>query len=401
MKVRNVGVVYRKELRDLLRDRRTIISMIVVPVFVIPVLMLFFGGISARMIKKAAEEVAPIMILGETNAPEIAAQLRALPKIKVVPAAADYTNQISDRVIRAAVEIPPGFMAALTSNVPATIRIYDYQGEIKSQFGADAVRDFFRDLQETTVSNRLTALHVPVRILKPFEIQKSNVAPAKKVGGNLIGGIIPYVIILMSLTGAMYSAIDITAGEKERGTIETLLCSPVDRTDIVLGKFCMVLTAAMVTTALSLSSMGGSFFAATKFIGTMAGEGAKLPLVVDVPGLLLVLVMMIPVEVMFAALLIALALFARSSKEAQSYISPLMIVVIVPAVSAMLPGVELDGWLALVPVLNVSLVSKEILSGTFDWGHMFLILLSSSVYASIALLFAVKQFQRESVLFRS
>lgn len=401
MKVRNVGVVYRKELRDLLRDRRTIISMIVVPVFVIPVLMLFFGGISARMIKKASEEVASIMILGETNAPEIAAQLRVLPKINVVPAAADYTNQISDRVIRAAVEIPPGFMAALTSNVPATVRIYDYQGEIKSQFGADAVRDFFRDLRETTVSNRLTALNVPVGILTPFDIQKTNVAPPKKVGGNLIGGIIPYVIILMSLTGAMYSAIDITAGEKERGTIETLLCSPVDRTDIVLGKFLMVLTGATLTTVLSLSSMGGSFFAATKFIGKIAGEGAKLPLVVDVPGLLLVLVMMIPVEVMFASLLIALALFARSSKEAQSYISPLMIIVIVPAVSAMVPGVELDGWLALVPVLNVSLVSKEILSGTFDWAHMLLILLSSSVYASIALAFAVWQFQRESVLFRS
>jgi sodium transport system permease protein len=401
MNPRNIAVVYRKEFRDLLRDRRTIISMIVVPVVVIPLLMLLFGGLAARLVSKAAGEVAPVMILGETNAPGIAARLREIPRLRVVPTAADYTNQISEKKIRAAVEIPTGFMAALTSDAPKTVRIYHYEGEIKSQFGADALRDFFNNLRESTVSNRLAARNLSPDLLRPFTVEKTNVAPPKKVGGNLIGGIIPYIIILMSLTGAMYSAIDLTAGEKERGTIETLLCSPAGRTEIVLGKFLMVLTVSSATTLLSLSSMGGSFFAATRLVGRMAGAGARLPLVVDAPGLLLVFLMMVPIAVMFAALLIALALFARSSKEAQSYISPLMIVVIIPAVSAMLPGVELDSALSLVPVLNVSLVSKEILSGTLNGGHMALIFLSSSVYAGLALAFAVWQFQRESVLFRT
>jgi len=397
----SVGVVYRKELRDLLRDRRTIISMIVVPVLVIPSLMLAFGALSARLVRKAAAETAPVMVLGGTNAPAIAARLAGLPRISIVPPSPDYTNLIAEKVVRAAVEIPEGFGASLTSDAPATVRIYHYQGEIKSQFGADAVRDFFQQVRDEAVSNRLAEHHLAPGFLRPFEIERSNVAPPQKVGGNLIGGIIPYVIILMSLTGAMYSAIDLTAGEKERGTIETLLCSPAGRTEIVLGKFLMVLTAALSTTLLSLSSMGGSFLAATRLLGRLAGEGARLPLVVDLPGLLLVFLMMVPVAVMFAALLLALALFARSSKEAQSYISPLMIVVIVPAVSAMLPGVELDATLSLVPVLNVSLVSKEILSGTVHWGHVALILVSSSAYASVALAFAVWQFQRESVLFRT
>lgn len=401
MKLAGMFVVYRKELRDLLRDRRTIISMIVVPVLVIPLLMLGIGGISVKMVKKAAEEIPSVMILGETNSPGVAASLRALPRLNVVPADSDYTNLISNKKVRAAVELPPGFDAALAAGRPATIRIYEYQGEIKSQFGANALRDFFRDLRENTVSNRLVSRNLEPSLIKPFEIEQTNVAPPQKVSGNLIGGLIPYIIILMSLTGAMYPAMDLTAGEKERGTIETLLCSPASRGSIVLGKFLMVLTAALATTVLSLSSMGGSFLFASRLIARAGAGAAKLPLTVDLPSLLMVFAMMLPIAIMFAALLLALSLFARSFKEAQSYVSPLMIVVIMPAVASMVPGVELDGVLSLVPVLNVSLVSKELLSGTFHWGYIALIFLSSSVYAAAALGFAVWQFQRESVLFRS
>lgn len=401
MNWRSIRVVYFKELRDLLRDRRTIISMIVVPVLVIPVLMMGIGGFAVRMVKKAAEEAPSVMILGETNSPAVAAQLRDLPKLKIVPADPDYTNLISNKKVRAAVEIPPGFDAALAAGRPTSVRIYEYQGEIKSQFGANALRDFFRDLQTTTVSNRLVSRNLPASLIKPFAIEQTNVAPPQKVSGNLIGGLIPYIIILMSLTGAMYPAMDVTAGEKERGTIETLLCCPASRTVIVLGKFFMVLTVAVATTLLSLLSMGGSFVFAGKMIARAGADAARLPLSVDMPSLLMVFLMLLPVAILFAALLIALSLFARSYKEAQSYVSPLLIVVIMPAVASMLPGVELDAWLSLVPILNVSLVSKEILSGTLHWGHIGLMLLSSSVYAAAALAFAVSQFQRESVLFRS
>ena len=106
MNWRSIRVVYFKELRDLLRDRRTIISMIVVPVLVIPVLMMGIGGFAVRMVKKAAEEAPSVMILGETNSPAVAAQLRDLPKLKIVPADPDYTNLISNKKVRAAVEIP-------------------------------------------------------------------------------------------------------------------------------------------------------------------------------------------------------------------------------------------------------------------------------------------------------
>ena len=118
-------------------------------------------------------------------------------------------------------------------------------------------------------------------------------------------------------------------------------------------------------------------------------------------AILSVFVMVLPLAVLFSAALLAIALFAKSFKEAQSYISPLMIVVVLPAVAAVLPGVELNTTLALVPVLNTSLVSKEIMTGTYHWNYIALIFTSSCVYAAAAIAIAVKLFQREDVLFRT
>jgi len=118
-------------------------------------------------------------------------------------------------------------------------------------------------------------------------------------------------------------------------------------------------------------------------------------------GVATVLAMVVPVAVLFSAVLMAVALFARSVKEAQSYVSPLVVVVILPAMMGLLPGVELNSRLALVPILNLALVSKELVSGVFHWGYLALIFSSTCVYAGVALAWCVRQFNRESVLFRS
>ena len=115
----------------------------------------------------------------------------------------------------------------------------------------------------------------------------------------------------------------------------------------------------------------------------------------------LLFLMIVPLAVLFSATLMAIALFAKSHKEAQSYISPLTLVVVLPAVVSLLPGVELNAALALVPVLSTSLVSKEIVAGTYPWGYIALIFVSSCAYAAAALSIAIKLFQRETVLFRT
>ncbi len=401
MSLHIVGVVYRKELRDSLRDRRTLISMIVVPILVMPLMTIGIGVLSAKLIGKAMEEVPKVMVLGGADSPGVTAKLEALKDVDFVPGTSDYAEQISDKKVRAAVEIPAGFDASVSRGEMTTVRIYDYEGDLKSGFAATKIEKFFDDLRDNTVKEHLAVRNLPESLVKPFDVTKQNVAPPEKVSGAAIGGFIPYFIIILCLTGAMYPAIDLTAGEKERGTIETILCSPVSRTDLVFGKFLMVLTASLSTGILAMLSMGGSFAVAKRMLASMMGKDNPLQFSIGIEAILTVFLMVVPVAVLFSAGLLCIALFAKSYKEAQSYISPLMIVVIIPAIMALLPGTELNTRMALIPVLNTSLVCKEITSGTYHWNYIAMIFASTCVYAAAALGIAVKLFQREDVLFRT
>ena len=401
MSLRNIGIVYRKELTDSLRDRRTLVSMIVIPLLLFPVMMLGFSYLAVKLVGQAKKEVPQIMVLGGEDSPKVMARLRNLDTIEIVPPAPDYVEQISNKKVRAAVEIPKGFDAALERNEKTTIKIYMYEGEIKSSFAADRVEKFFSELREKTARDRLEARKLPVSLLKPFDIEQKNVAPPEKVGGSLFGGLIGYMVILLCMTGAMYPAIDLTAGEKERGTMETILCSPVERTHLVLGKFLMVLTASLASAVLSVISMGVSFLGVSKLGSLESGGRSPFQMSINPKAVLAVFGMVLPMAVLFAAALMTIALFAKSYKEAQSYLTPMTFLVVIPAVASLLPGVELNAKLALVPVLNTSLVSKEILTGTYHWNYIALIFLSSCAYAAAAMFIAVRMFQREDVLFRA
>ena len=200
--------------------------------------------------------------------------------------------------------------------------------------------------------------------------------------------------------GAIYPSVDLTAGEKERGTLETLLCSPVARTHLVLGKGLVVLTASLLTALLSISSNGVALMMMKRMAGGLRAPGGQA-LALDPVALAGVAVMMIPMAVFISALMIAIGLFARSSKEANTYLQPLLILAILPAVVGGLPGVEMNYRLALIPVFNVSLISKEILAGASQWHYILLVFGSMCVYALAAVVAAVALFKRESVLFRT
>ncbi len=406
-----IVTVYLKELKDSLRDRRTLLSMIIIPTLVMPVLMFGVGQIARKVITKAKEEIPQVMVLGGADSPGVVAQLREWKKLEVVPTRDDWKAQISDKKVRAVVELPDGFEGGLRAGHAAPVRLYHYEGELKSGLAVGELDRFFRDLRERAVTGLLAERSLPATLVRPFDIQRENVAPPEKVGGNLFGGIVPYLIIILCFTGAMYPGMDLTAGEKERGTMETLLCSPVGRSSLVLGKFLMVLTASLAAMVLSLVSLGvtaalmgmllpAGGAKATVAAGAAKGAGAMIPMI-DPVGILGVVAMVIPVAVLFSAVIFTIALFAKSYKEAQSYVTPLMVVVIMPAVVGMLPGIDLNTRLALVPILNLSLVCKEMLSGVWNWDYIALIFGSSAVYAAVALWLAVKMFQRESVMFRS
>jgi sodium transport system permease protein len=402
MNLRNIRVVYRKELTDSLRDRRTLISMIVVPILLMPVLTLGIGYVQYKVLSKARREIPKVMLLGGEDSPRVMATLRALPTIEIVPPSANYAELVTNKQVRTAVEIPRDFDAAVERGKPATVQIYVYEGDMMSGFAAQNVVQFLLQLREKTVRERLVARNLPTSLIEPFAVKQKNVAPPEKVAGAVFGGLLPYMIILMCMSGAMYPAMDLTAGEKERGTIETILCSPIPRGDLVLGKFLTVLTASISTAVLAMMSLGVSYHFGKNFMSSAAKPGTVMPtLTFDPKAVFAMFAMIVPVAVFMSAALLAISLFAKSFKEAQSYLTPLTLVIVLPAIVGLLPGIELNARLALVPILNTSLVSKEIITGTYRWNYILLIFGSSCVYAGAALFAAMKLFQREDVLFRA
>jgi len=399
MNLNRVGIIYRKELMDALRDRRTIISTIVLPILMFPVLTIGFGFLASRSMQKVEREGSTIMLLGETNAPRMAEKIRATEGIRVLPPSAAYVALISDKKLRCAVDFPPHFEEDVRANRRPGVKIYHFAGEMRSQVAVRAVQKILRDYRDQLIEMRLLESGLTKELLQPFASHEENVAPPEKVGGNVIGGLFPYLIIFLCFMGALAPAIDLTAGEKERGTIETILASPVSRLDLVLGKFLMVFTASIVTAVVSLASFALTFtvpFLAARDIA----KKSQIPFDISVTGVAAVLLMMLPLAVMFAAGLMTVALWSKTTKEAHSYASPLMLLVLMPAMAAMVPGFDLNAKLALVPVLNVSLVSKEVLTGNYPWLLIGLVFASSCTYAAAALSLAVTAFKHESVLFR-
>jgi sodium transport system permease protein len=396
-----IATVYLKELRDSLRDRRTLISTIIIPTFIMPMLVLGVGRLASTIVQKARAEVPAVMIIGGEDSPKVRAALEASTRFKAKPAAADWKAQIAEKRVRAAAEIPPGFQAGLEAGSAPPVTLYHYEGELKSGLAVDLLQTFFIDLRDRESARLLRDRGLPPTIARPFEVTETNVAPPEKVGGNLLGGIVPYIIIILCFMGALNPAMDLTAGEKERGTMETLLCCPAARTDLVLGKFLMVLTGSLMAVFFSLISMGTTLLLVGGSVAARAAGPVAAGPTIDPLGALGVLAMVIPVAVLFSAGLFTISLFAKTFREAQSYAGPMIVVVILPLIIGILPGIDLNTGLSFVPLLNISLVCKEMLSGVWHWDFIGLIFGSMTLYAAVALAVAVTMFKREGVIFRS
>lgn len=402
MSFRNIGIVYRKELREALRDRRTVIASVVIPLFLFPLLSVGLFTFIGSIVSKTEEASPKVMVIGGDDSPGVLAALKATPKTQIVPASQNWKEQVIEKEIPLAVEIPPGFDKRVVDQKKLEVFIYKYTGDLKSETAAGKLNDSLRAYRENVIKGRVVAQKLPVEVLDPFQITQKNVAPPEKSGAALFfGGFIAYIVVFLCFNGGMHPAIDLTAGEKERGTMETILSSPISRAHLVVGKFLLVLTTALSTAALSVISMGISFALVHAFQAKAIHAGKEgIEMHIGVGAALSVFIMAIPLAVLFSSVQLMIASFAKTYKEAQTYLVPLIFIVIIPAIAAMAP-IDLTAKLALVPILNVSLLCKELVIGTYHWNYITIIFTSTCAYAAVALFLAVKMFQRESVLFRS
>jgi sodium transport system permease protein len=392
MRLQSIKLIYLKEILDLMRDRRTIISMLVLPLLVMPMIFLGLNYFLIRSINRAKDKQFSIALKQETG---LEGMTRSLEQ-------AGFKVRQSENPRRAVEnkETELGVDVSGETNSPA-IRIYADQSQLEVAVAGGRIETALNRLKEARIKNDLQRAGVPERILTPFTVEKVNTAPPQKMSGMFIGTFIGYMFVMFMLMGAMYPAIDMTAGEKERRTMEMLLSSPAGRGEIVLGKILVVITASFMTLVLAIIS-----FRVSSLLGMKANKSGQPPqfmmeLPLDAKTFVLIFVSSIPMAILSATLMIAIATMAKSYKEAQSYITPLFLVAVIPAMVSLLPGVKLNPGMALIPIVNFSLLIKELILGDWSLTSFTLTVLSNLIYAAIAFTAAVMVFKNERILFRT
>ena len=406
MKMNNVKTIFLKELKDTLRDRRTMFFAFLMPILMMPVIMIGILKLQMSAISDIQGERQVVVVEGLDQLPaDLRSQFENDTTV-TVKSSTDYSGkdlkeEVTAGRIPAYVLVPERFGQSLDLESQTDIEIY-YEGtEERSSAAYSKIKDLLTSYRESVVTGRVQKRNLPEDLLEPYKIINVNLAPPAKQSGKFFGMLIPYFIVLTCFLGAMSPATDLGAGEKERGTIETLLVAPATRGEFVIGKYLVVLLTSVTAGILSLSSMALSFkyFANSKEMMMMK---SMMNIQIGFDSIALIFLVVLPLAGIFAAITLAVSIFAKSAKEAQGYLGMLNFMLVFPAFVSMIPGMKISTQTALIPVVNTSLIIKSVLSepDSINWGLVMLAFFATFAIAAACLVFCKKWFEREEVLFR-
>ena len=391
--------VFKKELKDVVRDRRTLITAVLLPLLLFPVLLGVVSKVTTSQTAKTRAKTMNVALISHENAAGLRFALTAAPDINVHEDISEemIEPEMQNGRVDAAIVIGKNFDEKINNLSSGYLELY-FKSTGTNRILKGRLMNHINDYEEHLLAQRFENLEMERSIVSAINIVEKDVASKQEKFGSQVGGLIPYIFILFCYLGCMYPAIDLAAGEKERGTIETLLTSPVSRFQIVLGKFSVVVVAGVASALVSILGLLIGIRQTTAF-----GEEfiSAIVNIFEVQSLLALFSLLLPLTIFFAGILLSISIYTRSFKEAQSAVSPMIFVVIIPAVIGTIPGIVLNPVTALIPILNVALAAKAILSGTAAPGLLFLVFASLSVLAGISLFLASKLFFREEVLFRN
>lgn len=446
----NVRLIFGREVRDQLRDRRTLFMIAVLPLLLYPLL----GMSLLQLLQFVRERPTRVLIIGEQELPETpplvengrfsrnlfpgdpAERTAAsdLLRVTLLPGGSLATAaQAHAALARGEAEVvlcfPPGFRERL-----AAMRERLAQGAAASQVqplhatGKDAVAlasgeadaadlpspeiyystaddksaltyevrlaPVLRAWREEVARRNLAARQLPAQAMRPFEISEHDVAPPDHRSAGMWSKLLPFLLLIWALTGAFYPAIDLCAGEKERGTLETLLSSPAQRSEIVWGKLCTVMLFSVFTALLNVLSIGLTGSLVMSYLPQVGPPPPLTPLWLALA--------LLPMSALFSALCMALAAFARSTKEGQYYLMPLVMITMPLMILPMAPSVELNLGNSLIPVTGVVLLLQALLEGRYLEALRYLapVVGVTAGCCLLAVRWAVDQFNSESALFR-
>ena len=390
--------IFKKELTDVLRDKRTLFFMIVIPVIVMP--LIFIGSIKFQeyQSKKSDEKILNIGLINKTSDSQIRDYLLDQKGVYLVEDIDLDSLElgIKNDSLQGGLYIHQNFISDISTNVMGKVEVYYKSSDLMSK-AKNRINNALEIYKNEVVSERLSQFNVDKDLLEPLDIINKDISTKKETIGKAVGGLIPYMLVIFIFLGAMYPAIDLGAGEKERGSLETLLSSPATKFEITVGKLMVVSLAGMVSGLISVIGISVPFY----FIGNIPDQIKSTVLEIISPFIIVsVIILMIPIAIFFASMLLSISFYARSFKEAQSLMGPLNIIIIVPLMLTLGPGIEIDHITALIPLINVGLLTKEILAGSAQPIYFIETLSSLLFFAAIGIRFSVYWFNKENTIFR-
>jgi len=397
MSWKNIKLIFIKELVGTIRDKRTIIAMIIIPLIFYPLLFAGIGYFSKIGSMKSEEANSKIIIYGAEFAPQLAKYLQDYEKIEVLTIEDDSPTKLQNGDIQAVLVIPSDFKYKIEQEESSKLILKYDTTEAKSRIAKQRINQVIEKYKSEIILQRLSRLDLQEEFLTPLILQEENIATAEKMTGSFLAVLLPYLIIILIFAGAMHTAVDITAGEKERGTIATLLVSQISRLEIVLGKCFAVMLISFTSMALGLVGLALAFLSGASIAGGI--EGVQFG--ISINTIFLLFLVLFPLVGLASAVLVMVGIFARNIREASSYITPIYMLTVFLGIISISQGMELTGKMFLVPVLNSSFVFKELLMGKIYWDHILTTFSANMVIAGLALLGATRLFSKEEVLFRS
>lgn len=391
-------IVFKKEMTDLIRDRKAFITAVVLPLVLIPAIMCIMGS----AIMKNQQDVTSklnIAITGEQNT-SLEQALKASPNVNIINVK-NPKEALNDEQIYLYLDIPNKFQQTVDSKEgTADLKIYYDNTSQKSTIALSTIEAMINDYNTSVVSSRLNSMGVDNSMLKPVKVEQMGIGAQNEAEANamqMIAMLLPMFVLIYAAQGGVAAATDLGAGEKERGSLEPLLSTRASRSSILIGKLGAITVMGILSTISGIAGVILSFFVPNSMFMLDGGAMAMSWTAIGVIAILSILI-----TLSFSALQLAVSVFSKSFKESQTYLGFLLFAPIIISYASM--GIDIKGASATlfnIPIFNAVLLMKEVIVGIYNPVHMALTFGWSIVYIVLAVLLARYMFNKESVLFRS
>ncbi len=397
MNSKKVMIVYRKELLEVLRDKRTLFTTLLLPVILYPLLIVGFNAIMTRQTGILEEQGATVAVQDSVQnaiSMKLISGLSQIENFTILPAGANSQELYIAKDIQSIVTIRDSVRADGLKTYHVYIQ-YDAANE-RGNLTYTKLSGNIAETQKEILAEELEQSGINPELMNIVDVRKRDTADSQKKMGMLLGMFLPYIMIIMLLTGASVVAADLVAGEKERKTLETLLVAGVGRKEVVIGKYLTIISLGMLNLVVNLFSISFSL----RYMLSQSGldmSGASMPL----KAIFILLAAMLPLATLFAAILLSISTFSRNMKEARTYEQPIMMVSMIMAMISFLPAIEMSNLMALIPVVNIALLFKAVMINDYQISHLVITIVSTVILDVLAIWATIRLFNTEGILFRS